>query len=461
MPAAQEESMTSYAAGFRDLKRELFLPQVPVQGQLPPWLRGQLLRTGPARYDLGKQRYRHWFDGLAALHSFTLGEDGVAYRCRFVESPDFSEADRDGKIGFPAFASDPCRGLFRRVMSCFVPDQTANPNVSVVRCGERWAAFTETPMPVEFDPDTLATLGVIRYPDKLRAQLSGAHPVPRGDALVNLQVHFGPRSAYQVVRQTFEKRELLHALPSAQPSYQHSFAMQGEDLIFTESPFRVNPLQLLLRDRPFIENYRWHSDQPTWFHHLELSSGRHQRFEAEPLFCFHHVGLTRRGDDLLLDLIAYPDAEIISSLGLERLKRAEPIPAGVLRRYALREGKARLVWEAPGAFELPRRDPRPQRPAVYGVGVADDTQGDMYNQLVRHHPHAVWRQPGCYPGEPVVVHHGDQAVALSVVLDGASGCSFLLVLDADSWTERARAQLPQAVPLGFHGEWASLRGEQT
>jgi carotenoid cleavage dioxygenase-like enzyme len=44
-------------------------------------------------------------------------------------------------------------------------------------------------------------------------------------------------------------------------------------------------------------------------------------------------------------------------------------------------------------------------------------------------------------------------VALSVVLDTRSGLSFLLVLDAESWTELARAEVPQHVPLGFHGQF--------
>ena len=46
----------------------------------------------------------------------------------------------------------------------------------------------------------------------------------------------------------------------------------------------------------------------------------------------------------------------------------------------------------------------------------------------------------------------DDGVALSVVLDARRRTSFLLVLDARSFTERARAEVPQPVPFGFHGE---------
>jgi carotenoid cleavage dioxygenase-like enzyme len=39
------------------------------------------------------------------------------------------------------------------------------------------------------------------------------------------------------------------------------------------------------------------------------------------------------------------------------------------------------------------------------------------------------------------------------VLDPEAERSFLLVLDASSFTERARAEVPHAIPFGFHGQF--------
>jgi beta,beta-carotene 9',10'-dioxygenase len=33
-----------------------------------------LLRTGPAKFEVGKTSYRHWFDGLAMLHRFAFAD---------------------------------------------------------------------------------------------------------------------------------------------------------------------------------------------------------------------------------------------------------------------------------------------------------------------------------------------------------------------------------------------------
>ena len=71
---------------------------------------------------------------------------------------------------------------------------------------------------------------------------------------------------------------------------------------------------------------------------------------------------------------------------------------------------------------------------------------------------SVWSAPGCYPGEPIFVRAPgseaeDAGVVLSVVLDAAAGRSFLLVLDAASFEELARAEAPHHIPFGFHGQF--------
>ena len=46
-----------------------------------------------------------------------------------------------------------------------------------------------------------------------------------------------------------------------------------------------------------------------------------------------------------------------------------------------------------------------------------------------------------------------QGVLLSVVLDARRGISFLLVLDAHSLAEIARAECPHHIPFSFHGNY--------
>jgi beta,beta-carotene 9',10'-dioxygenase len=67
-----------------------------------------------------------------------------------------------------------------------------------------------------------------------------------------------------------------------------------------------------------------------------------------------------------------------------------------------------------------------------------------------------WTGDGLYPGEPVFVAEPggateDAGVLLTVVLDVHAGTSCLVVLDAVTLTERARAMAPFPITLGFHG----------
>ena len=92
---------------------------LPVEGKLPSSLKGTLLRTGPAKFEVGSRTYNHWFDGLAMLHRFAFKDGGVTYANRFLKSKAFCAANATGKISFGEFATDPCRTLFGRVAAIF------------------------------------------------------------------------------------------------------------------------------------------------------------------------------------------------------------------------------------------------------------------------------------------------------------------------------------------------------
>jgi carotenoid cleavage dioxygenase-like enzyme len=102
-----------------------------------------------------------------------------------------------------------------------------------------------------------------------------------------------------------------------------------------------------------------------------------------------------------------------------------------------------------------------ERPYRYTWGVG--SRGGWLDQIVKadveERRSNVWAEEGCYPGEPVFVaapdaEAEDEGVLLSVVLDGGRGTSFLLVLDAGSLEELARAEAPHHIPFGFHGQFA-------
>jgi carotenoid cleavage dioxygenase-like enzyme len=473
--AAQTVSRPSYEMGLEALEAEATLDSLPVEGTLPEWLTGTLLRNGPAKFEAGAQRYRHWFDGLAMLHKFSFGNGSVSYANRFLRSRSYEAAEREGKIAYSEFATDPCRSIFRRAATLFRPQFTDNCNVNITRLGNDYVAMTETPLPVAFDPETLDSLGVAFRPPGIHATAHPHHD-PERDELVAYVTHFGPRSEYRVFAQSDRTTQRLIASKRVrEPSYMHSFALTEHYAVLVAFPLVVNPFELGLARRPFIENYRWKPEHGTRVLVFDREDGSLRgSYEAAPRFSFHHVNAFEQGGELAIDMAAYDDATIVDSFFLERLRSEPPPPSALpflLRcRVGLDDGRVEEERLSDAPLELPRidyreRNGRPYR-YTYGVGApGPDEEPEFVDRLVKidvEDGEAIeWREPGAFPGEPVFVPAPDRGgredggVLLSVVLDAGTASSYLLVLDAGDMSELGRVLVPHHIPFGFHGQYFS------
>jgi beta,beta-carotene 9',10'-dioxygenase len=353
-----------------------------------------------------------------------------------------------------------------------VPPGNDNANVNVTQLGDRYMAMTEVPMPVEFDPDTLETLAGGHYKDRVGGHHATAHPHHdlERDELLGYVAHFGPRSSYRLFAQPAgsRKRRLIGKLGVQAPAYMHSFGMSERYFVLAENPLVVNPLELAFSGKSFIDNYRWEPERGVRFIVMDRHSGELRGIYNGPaFFCFHHVNAFERGGELVVDLCAYDDASIIDLLEVERLRAGDGPPPPRLQRCRIDLQNGRVDYEqlAQPQFELPRinygavnaRDYR----YAYGTSV-HSAESDWSDQLAKVDVSSgdarIWHEAGCYPGEPVFVaapgaRAEDEGVVLSVVLDGAAGRSFLLVLDAGSFEELARAEAPHHIPFGFHGQY--------
>ena len=468
MATTEALSGTDHRLGFTSQDEEATVERLPVAGELPAWLHGSLVRVTPALLDVGGRRLDHWFDGLAMLNRFNFGDGGVSYASRFIESRAYADA-KEGEWRHGGFATDPCRSIFKRVQQIFSPDMTDNPNVNLARIGERYIAMTETPMPIEFDAETLDTIGHLEYADDLKAHVTTAHPHHdrERDELVNYVARFSRVSEYVLygLPAAGSRRRVIARLPVKEPAYMHAFGMSERYLILAEYPLRVNPLKLAFSGKPFIENYSWRADEPARFQVVDRATGELRgTYETDPFFCFHHVNAFERGGELVVDLCAYDDAGIIDSLYLDETGPRGGLPPVELRRYRIDLEGGGVGHEplAEGSLELPRIDYGRRNTHHYEYAYFTGSGEDWIDRLVkvgvRDGSRVEWREDGCYPGEPVFVRQPDAeaedaGMVLSVVLDARAGRSFLLVLDAGSFEELARAEAPHHIPFGFHGQF--------
>lgn len=462
---------------FGDVEEEIEVARLPVEGKIPGWLSGDLIRNGPARWKVGKREFRHWFDGLAMLQRFGFEDGGVSYANKFLESAQYLHVREKGEIAYGEFATDPCRSIFKRFTSVFSPPELGNnANVNVHKIAGRFVALTETPLPVEFDPETLRTVGVFEYEDAVRGFINTPHPhtdPATGDALNNI-TNFSRQSSYNVFRvpKGTRRREVIVSLPVDEPAYMHSFGQTERYAVLSEYPLVTNPLKMLLSGRSFAENLEWKPDRPARFLVVDKRSGElASSQEAAPFFSFHHVNAFEKDGEVIVDLLAYPDASIVEKLYMDVLrnpgKGVTPPPMAELRRYRLdlAGGDAEYEVLSEEGMELPRINEARmagEYSYVYGAGQNRENPGGYTDQLVKadvgERTSKVWSEEGCHPGEPIFVaapgaRKEDEGLVLSVVLDANAGDSFLLALDAGSFAEVARARVSHHVPTGFHGKY--------
>ncbi|XVH31614.1 carotenoid oxygenase family protein [Haloferacaceae archaeon DSL9] len=468
--------MPPHAMGLESTTTEWTDVDLEVAGTIPGWLSGTLLRNGPALFEVGESSLNHWFDGLAMLRRYSIGDGAVTASTAFLRSEEYEHVRDHGSLATDQFGTTAPTSFAESIRNLVDPTLTDNASVSVDRIGGRYAAITETPRAVGFDPETLETHETFDPDSATDATGTLGHPHAdfRREETVNMGVRFGRQSEYVLLRRSWDdaESERVGSFSVDRPAYFHSFALTDRYAILAECPLRLSPLSLL-RDRPFIENYGWDSDRPARFLVFDRNSGTVVAApETAPFFVFHHVNAFETGDEVVVDLVAFEDASVVDALFLDELRSPErTVPGGEYRRYALSldEEAASSRTLSTGPVEFPMLDyrrvnGRPYRYAYFAGNRESPTVG-LPTQLLKvdleRETETVWREDGTYPGEPVFVARDphdhstaeDDGAILTIVLDPDSDRSLLVVLDAATFEERARAELPGVVPFGFHGQF--------
>lgn len=515
--------MPAYSPGFRSLDAEHDDLALDVDGEIPAWLSGSLVRNGPGKFEVGGERVEHWFDGLAMLHKFRFeeGQNGVTYSNRFLRTDAYREAVKEGRLT-SQFATS---GSYLDQLKSFVGDPTDNANVNVARVGGEYVALTETPRRVRFAPESLAAEGDLAYGDDMTVHHTTAH-LQRDDRrgeTVGYATTFGRTNRYHLYRVpddppaegALPQRIPIASIEVERPAYLHSFALTPRYAVVIEPPFVTNPMRFLLPGQGgFIDNFRWKPERGTRFLAFERDSGDLAvERRVEPFFFFHTVNAFESGGDLVVDLVAYDDADIVSNLFMGAVEGEEndvdeETEMGEVRapetgpELAAADGELarfRVPVEETGdadadanvtrrnlytGTELPRTSPA-VRMAQYRYAYGQATRREGQNGLVKVNVETgaatEWWADGHYAGEPIFVpkpaeetcgetaekagdgeaeesasddaRPEDRGVVLAPALDADREESLLVVLDGESFEELARAEVPHHIPFGFHGEF--------
>lgn len=457
--------------GFTTLEEELTLSELNITGKIPGWLSGTLIRDGFSKWEVGKENCRHWFDGFAMLHKFEFNDGCVSYSNKFLESEAYKKAMTSGQFTFSEFAIEPTDSYLGRVFLRLAQRFTDNAAVNVAKIGSSYVAMTETPLRVEYNPQTLETIGRFVYDDDVYGHFATAHPhIDSNGDLIEYLTKFTTSSTYNLyrIKAGSKKRKLIASLPIEEPVYYHSFSITENYIIIAEFPLVLNPLKLIFSGKPLIDILTWKPEKGTRFLVIDKHNGNLVgTYISETCFGYHHINAFEKEGEIIVDLIIYKDSQIVDAGYLERFKSGiytMPIPE--LRRYHLYLNTTHITYDllSTDFVEFPRINYNKYNGKEYSFiyGMSSNNSSGFLNHLkkidILKKNSKMWYEEGCYAGEPVFVEaphatEEDDGVVLSVVLDTNNKNAFLLVLDAQSFNELARVEVPHHIPFGAHGQY--------
>lgn len=450
------------------------------EGRVPTELRGVLFRNGPGRLSAYGVDYQHLFDGDGFVQKLAFGPDGVQYRSRYVETPEFQQEQAAGRMLYRGFGTNLPGGL-RRNLFRFHFKNTANTNL--LWMGDSLLALWEGGGPYELDPETLACLGPWNGGGELSARSSvermmgngrpfAAHPkvLPDGKGQ---SFGLSPGLIQRLIRYRLDTRQgrvqtiSEERLPRL--TFIHDFALTADGTaVFFDPGVAFHLAGPLLGTIPPAASVRGDDSRETLVRIFPPDQPQ-ASVTAPSGYVFHIPNGYREREGIVVDtcwLEHFPDTDDFAALlqdkrpihdFLPKLTRHRVDPARgshsaeVISEYPieltsinerLRGQKHRYVW---GVSEEPGRD----MPTVMHALVKVDTALGM-SRFRDFHPLIV--------GEPLLVSRGtaeDDAWLLVLAYDPTDNSGALLILEADSLASVARLRLPEPVHLGFHGIWAT------
>lgn len=448
--------------GFRSAAGDV-APLVPqTQGHWPRDLTGTFLRNGPARHDLGGQRYDHWFDGDGMIQRWQVGPDGARFDARFIATPKHVAERTAGRFLFPAGG-----GTIEGSAPMTGPDSVnaANTNLLPLADGRLWALW-EGGSASAINPQTLDFEGFVTLSRATRGAPFSAHPRTGADgrvwnigamgALLALY-RLSPDGTLEAVRThriapvglihdfILTERSVVVVLPSTR------IGMAGDGLFGRIRAAPAEPIVVMVFDRETLELTRT----------ATLPAG----------MVFHFGNGWEEADGTIrFDMVHGADADSLQSF---RDPMRGRMPDSSQTRSLLvtlpPRGAVRLELVA-GRVEFPRiasrRATRRHRHVVMPqIGPGVGPGAGWFDRVVLCDLETGRTRTAHYGPDWLVEEHQliarpgataeDDGWLVGTALDWRRGRSALSVFDARAPEAGpvARLWLPLAMPLGFHGQW--------
>lgn len=362
-PLNLETKNLNFDKWVQDAPHEILTPvKLAVQGTIPSYVRGSLIRNGAGQWGTKTERYAHVFDGLAKLSKYEIKDGNVTFSTQFIESKWRNEAVKNGRL-LPGLTTGPRLNaeLTERLETPLISalfNSISFDNVPVNvwdyqrREGRHIYAITDAPTRAQIDPMTLKTLVTAKPPKWARdgngyEMLSTAHPEycksgsgSTYNAIIELNPLMGNRVSLVKEDQNGERTIVSSCIISNGIPYIHSFGLTENKAMIVLQPLRLglNDLSKMVQDG-FMATMQ-HSEH-TVVIVMDLHTGNvlAQTKIEEPIYFYHAISCIERtldqektltdhrATELSFRLCGYKEPDIITGhdmfLRLDRANTAE------------------------------------------------------------------------------------------------------------------------------------------
>jgi len=426
-----------------------------LEGDVPPGLRGQYYRIGPAQFERAGERLGHWFDGDGMIQKFAIRGGRVHHSGRFIDTDKRRKESAAGRFLFPGYGFSP-----RTPAETLRPDDlnAANTNVLPLN-GEVWALW-EGGSPWRVAASDLQTIGRQTFDGELNGVAFSAHPkvLPDGE-IWNFGLLLAPRAIVWNLRANGAVRKAaVVELPAA--SLMHDFAVTSRSIVLLLPPMLLGNAPA----RSLVDRYQWHGDEPLRIVVLDKAdlTIRHT-YELPARFLFH-IGNAWEDASGTIRVDTFVDADATFAVKTARdlaLGVAMSSPTARLVQFSLHpDGRAHMS-AFPSHGEFPRINPlHAGTRHRYTYGVVDRGIARWDLESGEHEPFVLGAN--YWSDEPVFVPWPDAAAeddgwVLATALNYGAGRTELNIFDAGRIPEGpvARLACAYALPLGFHGTFVA------
>ena len=292
---------------------------------VPTWLRGTLLRNGPALFETSNERMTHQFDGFTKINKLKFeGKERVLFQSKFLRTKFYNYTDKYRKLPpfIPFSKLTPNQSYLRRLQGLFNSAMMDNNNINIHKTWDDLYVTSESSQSTKIDIDTLNVIGSLNenLEKDTNEFMSSAHPQNVINSSDTFNWLYNPVSRYlRLYRDSNATRRFIGKFKIDSSPLMHSFAVSKEFVVLFHYPLRVNIASIIMGHSVcFVDSLEWASNEPTLVYIMNATStnpnARPLAMHSFPSFyCMHTINAFQQKDKLFVDLIAYDSPEFLSN----------------------------------------------------------------------------------------------------------------------------------------------------